>query len=189
MPSTSMPRAECRGNQCAIHRSGMPPAPLAMVLRICCVNGIRGMPAFARPLHLVAPCLVRVKNKRAIDRLLLQECASKARSTSDRLNDRGQFVRPSSDRRHRDAGRIAQHLLGEFGDVLWHCRRKTAFAVDRQLRTIFRMSLMKPMSSMRSASSSTRNSTCPSSAVACTRSSRRPGVATMTSTPCMTERT
>ena len=52
------------------------------------------------------------------------------------------------------------------------------------LATILRMSLMKPMSSMRSASSSTRNSTWLSfKPLLCTRSSRRPGVATSTSTP------
>ena len=50
--------------------------------------------------------------------------------------------------------------------------------------TIFLMSWMKPMSSIRSASSRTRNSTSRRrTALPRTRSSRRPGVATSTSTP------
>src|SRR6516165_4089824 len=76
---------------------------------------------------------------------------------------------------------MARGIVAENNSV---CRCAGSFA------TILRMSWMKPISSIRSASSSTRNSTSPSrSALLVTRSSRRPGVATSTSTPFCTART
>ena len=62
--------------------------------------------------------------------------------------------------------------------------KNSVWRLRGSLVTILRMSWMKPMSSMRSASSSTNTSTRSSvTARCCMRSSRRPGVATSTSTP------
>jgi hypothetical protein len=92
------------------------------------------MPALARPFTtLSAPCLVRVKT--SARSLLLQKLCQKCRlvgviDLDDALGDaldRGGY------RRHGDAGRIAQHGFGEFGDILRHGRREEQrLPLDRQ---------------------------------------------------------
>ena len=83
-----------------------------------------------------APCLVRVKTSAR----LTGSCFSKLRQDGrlgreiDLDDALGDAVDGRGDRRHRDAGGIAQHRFGEFGDILRHRRREEQrLPLDRQL--------------------------------------------------------
>src|SRR5579872_2417049 len=168
--------------------------PLAVILRLVAMDGVGG-DAGAREAfhHLVGAMLGPRENQRAIDRLLLEKLGQKCRfgrviDLDDALGDA--FDRRSH-RRHRDPCWVANMASASSAISLGIVAEKNSVCrLTGNLATIFLMSLMKPISSMRSTSSSTRNSTWPSlSPLLCTRSSRRPGVATMISTPGITERT
>src|ERR1700688_770390 len=160
--------------------------PLAVVLRLVAVNGVG---ADAGPLealhHLVGAVLGAGEDQRAIDRLLLQELRQQRGLGGGMRSAVGAAGVTATRAGSRSIASASSAI--SFGIV---AEKNSVCRLIGVLATIFRMSLMKPMSSMRSASSSTRNSTWPSlSPLLCTRSSRRPGVATITSTPCMIERT
>ena len=152
------------------------------------------MPAWTKPrTTLSAPCLVRVK-------IRARSIASR-RNTSIRiagLAARSTRITRCSTRSTVEATGVTATLTGSrsmcaassamargmVAENISVCRSAGSFA------TILRMSWMKPMSSIRSASSRTRHSTSPRrSALLLTRSSSRPGVATRTSTPLSSART
>ena len=116
------------------------------------------MPALTKPrTTLSAPCLVRVKIKARSIGLMPQHVDEHDRLGSpidaddalfDALDRRG-------DRRHGNLDRVAQHLRGQFnnGAQAWWPRTAASAVRTGSLETILRMSWMKPMSSIRSASS------------------------------------
>ncbi len=123
------------------------------------------MPALSQAAHdLVGAVLGAGEDERAVDRLAA--CSSSASSAGlrgavdmddallDALDRRGR-------RRHRDAGRdrAASGRRARRSPAAWWRRRTASAAPCGSMATILRMSWMKPMSSMRSASSSTRIST------------------------------
>ena len=121
------------------------------------------MPSLLRPrTTLSAPCLVRVKTRArsTFSCWMMSDsiCGLLPRSTwmialRDALDRRGL-------RRHRRPSPGPSASGGELGDVLRHGGgEEQRLPLRRQLREILRMSWMKPMSSMRSASSSTNIST------------------------------
>ena len=83
-----------------------------------------------------APCLVRVKISARSTGSCFRSCSQQCRlgGVVD-LNDAlGDALDRGGDRRHGHARRIAQHLFGEFGDILWHRRREEQrLPLDRQL--------------------------------------------------------
>jgi hypothetical protein len=87
--------------------------------------------------------------------------------------------------RHFDRRGIVLELLGELADLVGERgREEQRLALLRKQRDDALDVGMKPMSSMRSASSRTRICTLPRFTAFCpTRSSSRPGVATRISTP------
>ena len=145
-------------------RRGRPRARARAGSATCCRGSPRpAMPALARSrTTLSAPCLVRVKTSARSTGSCPQHVGEQRRLVGastmhhalvDAL-DRG--WRAAS--RRPGPGRAA--CCGELGDLRRHRRREEqGLALVRQLPTIFRTSWMKPMSSMRSASSSTKIST------------------------------
>ena len=112
--------ADLAGAECRQH-------PLAVVLRLVAVNGIRGDAGPCEALHhLVRAMLGPGKDQRAVDRLLLQKLRQQGGlgRVVDLDDALGNALDGRGDRRHRHTGWIAQHLFGEFGDILWHRRRK-----------------------------------------------------------------
>src|ERR1700722_2883724 len=151
----------------------------ALALRFVAVDRLGGDAGPHQALHhLVGAMFGPGEDQRAVDGLLAQHVDQDRRlggaiDANDALLDG--FDRGGV-RHDRNLSRVAENISV--------CRSLGSLA------TILRMSWIKPMSSMRSASSSTKNSTSPRrSALLCTRSSSRPGVATMMSTPLSSERT
>ena len=167
---------------------------LALVLRLVAVDRLGGEPCLGeRADHLVGAVLGAGEHQHAFDRLLSQNLRQQrwlagAVDVQDAAARRARrWSPPGSPRPAPDhcsmwlaSSAISRGMVAEKNSV-W--RLLGSFA------TILRMSWMKPMSSMRSASSSTKTSTrsrC--TARCCMRSSSRPGVATRTSTPAASAR-
>ncbi|OIQ66117.1 hypothetical protein GALL_523180 [mine drainage metagenome] len=142
---------------------------------------------------LSAPCLVRVKTSARSTGSCFKSCASKAGLAEWSTWMMRWVMRSTVEATGVTATRAGSRSIASASSAISLgivAEKNSVCRLIGSLATILRMSLMKPMSNMRSASSRTRNSTCPSfSPLLCTRSSRRPGVATMTSMPCMTART
>ena len=144
--------------------------------------------------HLVGAVLGAGEHQRAVDRLGAQEVGER----SFGLPPRSTWMTRCAMRSTVVAAGVTATVAGSFSICLARSAMSCGMVAENSsvcrscgsFATIFRMSWMKPMSSMRSASSSTNTSTPLSrTALLCTRSSRRPGVATSTSTPLSSERT
>ena len=100
-----------------------------------------GMPDLGEALHhLVGAVLGAGEHQRAVDRLLLQELGEEGRLGGEvDLDDAlGDALDRGGRRRHRHAGGIAQHRLGEVGDVLRHGgREEQRLPLDRQFADDF----------------------------------------------------
>ncbi len=135
----------------------------------------------------LAPCLVRVKTSTCSQAPTVTRCASRARfcgagrrNTRCSMRSTVVFGGVTSMRSGLCRSLLARSTMS-FEKVAENSR---FWRLGGSLARTFFTSWMKPMSSMRSASSRTRISTWDRSTLFCpARSSRRPGQATSTSTP------
>src|SRR4029077_21125192 len=121
-----------RGDVCGAERAHLTLAKghenaVALVLRLVAVDRFSRYAGFDEAAHhLVRPMLGAGENKRAIDRLALEQFGEHA--LFRRAIDADQTLLDAIDRRcgwrygHLD--RVGQHLLSESRDVLRHCRGK-----------------------------------------------------------------
>ena len=110
---------------------------LALALRLVAVDRLGGEPGLGqRADHLVGAALGAGEDQRAVDRLLPQDFREQRRlagaiDVDEPLLD---ALDGGRRRRHRDPDRVAQHLVGEIGDLLRHGRREEQrLALARQL--------------------------------------------------------
>ena len=197
-------RCRCRARRCRSRparaispRLEARQRPLARVLRLVAVNriGARRPRCSRYSATRLAACLVRVKTSARVIAASASTCASSAalvRLLDEDRHDCSTVSDRRRHRRHRHRRRIVQQLVGEALALraAWSPRRTASAAWPAGARSRARTSWMKPMSSMRSASSSTKiSSFAEMHAVAAEmRSSRRPGVATRMSMPARSAR-
>ena len=190
MPSTSMPRAamsvatSVRILPDAERRHGA----LAVALRLVAVDRLGGNAGLDEAAHdAVGAVLGAGEDEGAVDRLAAEDAGERAGLPA--LSTRMARWSISST---VVADGVTATVTGSIS--IWSARRAISGGMVAEKNsvcrsfgtsaTIFRMSRMKPMSSMRSASSRTSTSTLSKrTARLLWRSSRRPGVATRTSTP------
>ena len=130
-----------------------------------------GMPSLAScSARRLAPCLVRVNTSTWCQSLVLDQVGEQlALAVAGRtgwttcVDELGGGVAA----RDLDQRRVVQEAVGERADLVGEGRREQQVLalLGQQREDALRMSRMKPMSSMRSASSSTRISTCDRSTV------------------------
>ena len=153
------------------------------------------MPAFNSDLAtLSAPCLVRVNTSVRVQAVSCSQCvSSRSFCCWSTKNTDCRIVSTVARRRARRARRPDRSATGRptrEWPAACVAENSSVCRLRGTLSTIRRRSWMKPMSSIRSASSRISTSTCDrSTKPCCIRSSSRPGVATRMSTPAFKART